>query len=271
MINIITNDRPMGAETAEPRTRLSAGLRFRKRSDQVAEQIKIWIVSHKMEPGNRLPQEKELCRLFGVSKGTMREALKALEVQGLVEIMTGPAGGAVIAAVSQEQTMDLLGNYLYFHTPTVEQIYDVRRILEPELAVAAVDHLTEDHFARLEALIRRTAVPTTTTEERREQRSAELEFHDVLAEACPNTWLAFICRFMNRFLAEFIVFRRIYMSPQKEFARSNLASHEELMVALRRRDKAAVRRIMAEHMKEAAAHMTNLDGVVDRSFLLRSD
>lgn len=261
----------MGDEISEFCARLPAGPRFRKRSDQVAEQIKIWIVSQKLEPGTRLPQEKELCRLFAVSKGTMREALKALEVQGLVEIMIGPAGGAMIAAVSKEQAMDLLGNYLYFQTPTVEQVYNVRKILEPELAVAAVDHLTEEHFARLETLIRRTAMPTSTAEERREQRSAELEFHDVLAGACPNPWLAFICTFMNRFLAEFIVFRRIYLSPQREFARANLAAHEELLIALRRRNKAAVRRLMAEHMKEAALHMSNLDGVVDRSFLLRSE
>ncbi len=223
-----------------------------------------------MRPGDRLPQERDLIRLFGVSKGTAREALKALEVQGLVDIVTGPGGGAAIAEVSEERTMELLGNYFYFRTPTVKEIYDVRMILEPELAVSAVDHLNDDHFVRLDGLIRKTAIAPTTPEERRDQRTAELDFHNVLAEACPNAWLAFACRFMNRLLAEFVVFRKIYMSPQKDFARSNLSSHEELLEAFRRRDKTKVRRIMAQHMEEAAAHMSNLDGVVDRTFLLRS-
>ena len=250
--------------------RWSTNVRFRKRSDQVAEEIKTWVVTHNMMPGDRLPQEKDLIRLFGVSKGTAREALKALEVQGLVDIVTGPGGGAAIAEVSEERTMELLGNYFYFRTPAVKEIYEVREILEPELAVLAVDHLTNDHFARLKDLIRKTTNAPTTSEERRDQRTAELEFHNVLAEACPNTWLAFACRFMNRLLAEFVVFRKIYMSPQKDFARSNLASHEELLEAFKRRDKTKVRRIMAQHMEEAAAHMSNLDGVVDRTFLLRS-
>lgn len=230
----------------------------------------MWIVSHNLAPGAKLPQEKDLIQLFGVSKGTIREALKALEVQGLVEIVTGPGGGATIAAVSEQRMMDLLGNFLYFRTPTVQQIYEARIILEPELAVSTIGHLTENHFARLALLIQKTSLPTTKPEERREQRSAELKFHDVLAEACPNTWLAFICRFMNRFLAEFITFRKVYMSPQRGFARSNLACHEALLAALRQKDTQAVRRIMAEHMQQAASHMSKLDGVVDRTFLLRS-
>jgi DNA-binding FadR family transcriptional regulator len=243
--------------------------RFRKRSDQVAEQIKMWIVTHKMSPGDKLPQEKELIALFGVSKGTMREALKALEVQGVVEIVTGPGGGAIIAAVSDARIMGLLLNYFYYRTPTVNEIYDVRKVLEPELAVAAVDHLTAEHFERLESLIRKTSQPTATADERREQRAAELDFHNVLADACPNAWLALACRFMNQFLAEFIVFRKIFMSPQREFARDNLCSHQKLLAAFRRRDKMEVRRLMAIHMDEAAAHMSKLEGTVDRTFRLR--
>jgi DNA-binding FadR family transcriptional regulator len=235
----------------------------------VAEQIKMWIVRHRMTPGDRLPQEKELIEHFGVSKSTVREALKALEVQGMVDIVTGPGGGAAISAVSDQRAMDLLRNYFYFRTPTVSEIYAVRKLLEPELAVAAIDHLTDEHFARLASLLQKESRPTESAEDRREQRAIELEFHNVLVDACPNAWLALSCRFMNQFLAEYIVFRKIYMSPQREFGRDNLTSHEALLVALKRRDKADVRAIMTAHMEEAASHMSKLDGTVDRTFLLR--
>lgn len=253
-----------------PSERWITNRRFRKRSDQIAEEMKAWIVTHNMRPGDKLPQEKELTRHFGVSKGTAREALKALEVQGLVHIVTGPGGGAVIAEVSEDRAMDLIGYYFYFRTPTVRQIYDVRKILEPELAVSAIGHLTEEHFTRLHALITDTAAASSSASRRRELRKRELEFHDVLAEACPNTWLSFACRFMNRLLGDYIVFRKLYLAPQREFARSNACAHETLLSALRRGREGEVRRVMARHMEEAANHMIALEGSVDRSFLLRS-
>jgi DNA-binding FadR family transcriptional regulator len=246
-------------------------IRFRKRSDFIAEEIKGWIVTHDMKPGDRLPQEKELMQIFGVSKGTTREALKALEVQGLVTIATGPTGGAALVEVPEEHAMQLLGHYFYFRPPTAKQIYEVRRILEPEAAAAAVGHLTDSHYGRLERLMADCGRRTQTAEERRQQRIAELEFHNVIADACPNQWLAFSCRFMNRLLSDLIVFRKIYLAPQQDFAHDNLRAHKALMKAFRRGEEAAVRSLMAEHMEEAAEHMINLNGVVERKFFLRRE
>ncbi|UUZ67039.1 GntR family transcriptional regulator [Polaromonas sp. P2-4] len=67
-----------------------------KRSDQVVNGIKRWIVQTRQQVGNKLPQEKELIDQMGVSRGTVREALAALQVQGLVAISTGPNGGATL-------------------------------------------------------------------------------------------------------------------------------------------------------------------------------
>jgi DNA-binding transcriptional MocR family regulator len=72
----------------------SPPLRSQKRGDLVVEEIKRWIAERRLGPGDKLPKEDELQTLFGVSKGTAREALKSLEVQGLVTVSTGPAGGA---------------------------------------------------------------------------------------------------------------------------------------------------------------------------------
>ena len=77
----------------------SPHLRAPKRGDLVVEEIKRWIAERRLGPGDKLPKEDELQTLFGVSKGTAREALKSLEVQGLVTVSTGPAGGATIGEV----------------------------------------------------------------------------------------------------------------------------------------------------------------------------
>ena len=65
---------------------------IRKRSDQVAYQIKETIISNRLPPGEKLSDEKDFLKTYRVSKGTMREALKSLEVQGLVNIKTDPRG-----------------------------------------------------------------------------------------------------------------------------------------------------------------------------------
>src|SRR6266508_4380325 len=99
-----------------------APLSRRKLSDQVVDRIKHWLMAKNIKPGDRLPQEKELVEIFGVARSTMREALKALEVQGLISIVAGRSGGAIIAEVGYETAAGLLGNYFYFQNLQAGQI-----------------------------------------------------------------------------------------------------------------------------------------------------
>ena len=89
---------------------------IRKRSDLVADQIKEAIISKKLPPGERLSDEKDFLKTHKVSKGAMREGVKSLEVQGLVNIKIGPGGGASVARVSAEKTNELLWNYFFQET-----------------------------------------------------------------------------------------------------------------------------------------------------------
>ena len=122
---------------------MQRSFRAQKRGDMVVEEIKRWIGARRLVPGDKLPKETALQELFGISKGTAREALKSLEVQGLVTVSTGPAGGATISEVPLERTFQLVQNYLFFRDLNVAQIYSIRRMLEPELAAGAVAHLTD--------------------------------------------------------------------------------------------------------------------------------
>ena len=123
---------------------------IRKRSDLVADQIKEAIISKKLPPGERLSDEKDFLKTYRVSKGTMREALKSLEVQGLVKIKTGPGGGASVARVSAEKTNELLWNYFFSRNVSLEDIYAVRKLVEPELAASVAEHLDEEDLQLLE-------------------------------------------------------------------------------------------------------------------------
>src|ERR1700761_3013219 len=104
------------------RMKLKTNLRTPKRGDLMDEEIKRWVADGKFAPGDKLPKEQELQTLFGVSKGTAREALKSLEVQGLVTLSTGPTGGATIGAVPFDRAFQLVQNYLFFRDVDVAQI-----------------------------------------------------------------------------------------------------------------------------------------------------
>jgi len=140
---------------AMDRTKAGAAIEIKqqKRGDLVAEEIKRLITEKDLKPGDRLPREVELQQLFSVSKSTIREALKSLEVQGLIKVSTGPSGGGMVVEVPLDRTLQLLQNYLFFKDVSIDDIYTVRKLLEPELAAGAVPHLTEQDFEALEASI----------------------------------------------------------------------------------------------------------------------
>jgi len=109
----------------------------------VAEAIKDWVVEQGMQAGDRLPGEVELIERFGMAKGTIREAMRILEAQGLIKTRTGPGGGSFVHEVSRQRAKALLGNYFYFKDLTIGDIYQLRLTLEPELAASLAGKLSE--------------------------------------------------------------------------------------------------------------------------------
>jgi len=243
----------------------------KKRPMRIAEEIKDWIVTRGLKPGDRLPGERELIDRFQASKGTIREALRVLETQGLVRSRTGPGGGTFVEALAASRAMELLGNYFFFQNPTIGDIYALRRILEPELGASIVGRLEEADFKRLEQTMQIYVEPPRDLEEERRQRHAELDFHGILVDYCPNPVLAFMCRFLQSLLRDLTVCRRIYEVPNPDLRESGLTYQVRLLRALRREDAAAAREILYEHMCTAQRYMEEREAVLQTRFLQVSD
>ncbi|WP_342709789.1 FCD domain-containing protein [Bradyrhizobium sp. B124] len=247
-------------------------LKIQKRADLVTEEIKQLITQKNLRPGAKLPMEKELQRLFSVSKSTIREALKSLEVQGLITVSTGPTGGATIIEVPLERTFQLLQNYLFFKEVSMEDIYAARRLLEPELAAGSVPFLSDEQLDALEHNIE-TCQPTSHEPSRLvRQRQADLDFHDILAAANPNPFLRFACELINEMLRRLVVFST--QTPPEEHAKfgcANVKFHGEIAKAARARDSERVRALMKAHMEEASEYVKRLDGRLDGRLILDSE
>lgn len=227
----------------------------RKRSDMVADEVRDLIISRDLKPGDRLPSDW-LEHLEGtVAKGTMREAMKALETEGLINRRTGPGGGAFVSALSGDQAIRLVSNLFLFQQPSIADIYALRKLLEPELAAGLAGKLDEQAYEALQATIRLYDHEPATAEEEFNQRIAELDFHSLLAAQSENTILAFVCIFLHRLLHELAVCRAIYDKPNPELREVGLRFQIPLLQLLRRGDADGAREMMRDHMIEAEQYM----------------
>lgn len=253
----------------------SARPRFQKRSDVVAERLKRWIVDTELQPGDRLPQEKQLIDEFGVSKGTVREALKALEVQGLITVSTGPKGGARIAKVPLETAARLLDNYFFFEDLSVDDLYRLRLMVEPELAYIVAPLITDDDLEALERVVAFCDCAPVDPAVERDQRMADLDFHDILAERCPNPLIRFSCRFINSLIKKGFVYQQLFDSVDGRGKIDNMETmvtdgnraHRALIAAFRNRDADQARALMLDHMREAYAHLRRMEVTLKGGFL----
>lgn len=239
----------------------------RKRTDEIVDAIKRTIIAHGLQPGDRLPQERELMEQFSASRGTIREALKSLEVQGLIRTRTGPGGGAFIDSMSENRAMSLLSNYLFAKTVTIADIYALRKVVEPLAAVSAMANMDAGGYDRLNAIIAIYDHEPADAEERWEQRMAELDFHGVVAEYADNALLAFTCRFLQRLLKDLAVCHDIYVQPKPVLRAQGIDYQRRMIAAMQAGDAGAVHTIMADHMAYAERSMLDLQAELTGDFL----
>lgn len=245
---------------SKPEPRLS-------RPVQVAEAIKDWVVQEGLHAGDRLPGEAELIERFGMAKGTIREAMRILEAQGLIKTRTGPGGGSFVHEVSRMRAKALLGNYFYFQDLTIDDIYQLRLLLEPDLAASLAGKLSPEALEELEQLVAGYAEPSKSLDEERAQHVASLRFHAVLAEQADNPLLGFILDFMVNLLSDLTVYRKLYSPPNTELWAKGRDYQTRLLMALREGDKGAARAIMKAHMETAWSLMRGQEAEMARRFI----
>ena len=244
-----------GEKSPEPGRLDVLPARRQKRSDEIAARLRDMISRRGLTPGDRIPQEWLDDQEMKASRGTVREAMKALETQGLIKTRTGPGGGAFVTALSGEQAIGLLSNLFLFNQPSIADIYAIRKLLEPELAAGLAGRLEPAALEALHATVRLYENEPVTAEEEFSQRIAELDFHSVLAGFSENRLLAFVLVFTHTLLREMTVCRDIYAVPNPTLRETALDHQVRLIRYLKSGDAAAARRLMGEHMEAAERYM----------------
>lgn len=217
-------------------------VRVARASDGIIHQIKESIFAGDLRPGHALPSEKELAEQFGVSRITVRDALRVLESQGLIQIKVGARGGAFVAAPSTGPVSESLTNMLRLKQATLADLVEARILVEPHVAAMAAQRATPDDLAAMERAVAAA----------REARAAgdryfipnSVAFHLALAEAARNPVLLFA---VNSFRALFHEALSALL-PADDMAERAIADHQKILDAIRARDGERARDVMREHL-----------------------
>lgn len=163
--------------------------RVRKAYEQVADQLRELIIDGSLELGQRLPNENELARMFGVSRATVREGLRVLVAQNLLRTSNGSGGGTYVTRPTVDHISEFLRGSYSVLTETqdvsLDEFLEARETLEvAAVRLAAVRH-SQDDLDRLAETIPEGPLALSSDD----QFSYNRDFHRVLAEACGNTLL----------------------------------------------------------------------------------
>jgi GntR family transcriptional repressor for pyruvate dehydrogenase complex len=154
-------------------------------TDAAILDLKGMIVNGELQPGDRLPKEVDLARRLGLSRNSLREAVRALAMINILDVRQGD--GTYVTSLAPELLLDAVTFVVDFHRDqSVLQFLEVRRILEPAATALAATQISAGELAELSALIDEIT-PDTPVEDRVER---DLEFHRRIAAASGNVVLA---------------------------------------------------------------------------------
>jgi DNA-binding FadR family transcriptional regulator len=172
---------------------------FEAISDQIRDQIR----TGALRTGDRLPNERELANTLGVSRHAVREALRALESVGLVELRKGASGGAFISRGRPDVITDAMRDMFHVGGISLEQLTETRLLLESAIVRLACERADPRAFDALEDNVRR-AEAETQAGNLAAKTALNIEFHTLLAAATGNPLLAMLTGAVMNVLREFV-------------------------------------------------------------------
>jgi len=220
--------------------------------EEIVSKIKDMVEKGRFKSGDQLPVERELAEVFRVSRSSVREALRSLESQGFIESRQG--NGTYIASQPVESLVSPLASVILSEKDDQMELFEMRRMIEPDLAYLAAERATEEEIAMMEEIL---VLQEEKIARGESGTDVDKDFHYVMARATKNKVLLRITDNIIDLLAES---REQYLQvegrPQKSILR-----HREVLEAIRAGDPERAEKCMLEHLMDIE---TSLFGVAGR-------
>jgi DNA-binding FadR family transcriptional regulator len=221
-------------------------LKVPKASDLLASELRERILSGEYVEGSGLPAERELVVQTGLSRTTVREALRILEVQGLVQIRTGRTGGAFVQRPGEGAMARTVEHIIRGHQIELAALLEIRAALEPYCAELAAENGTTEHLAAIDS-----AVLSVGDADGDPERTAEanIQWHVAVARASRNELLAGVALALERAVH---AAARSSGDGIDELEKKTVREHQAIAAAIRARDASAAANLMQKHVTAAA-------------------
>jgi GntR family transcriptional regulator, transcriptional repressor for pyruvate dehydrogenase complex len=199
------------------------GNRPRRLPEVVAEQMQEFIFESKLRPGDKMPTEPELAKMYDVSRQVVREAARLLDQRGLVEIRAGR--GMTVSALSADGVSEFYRLLLRFDPENFTELMEVRQILEPSIARLAAGRRTSSHVEKMRAIIDQAQASLDDFDK---CLALDLAFHDAVSECSGNRLLARLAEPVNSTLREVYRVPTAYLASQPSTIQEHLAILEAI-------------------------------------------
>ncbi len=223
-------------------------LNEKRNFEKIVDLLKEKVFSGEFGPGHRLPPERELADALKVSRLSVREAYRALEMFGMLEIKRGNEGGAFIRGPSRRSIIQSVSDLFRFQGITLEEWNEARLLLELDIARLAVKRTEARECAHLEGLIRKayekidSGIPA---------HQEHIDFHLAFAELAHNPILYTAYNSMMDLLLNNLIGLKVTL----EHSRTATLAHVSIVDALKRGDFDRLCKVIEEHVREAGKRL----------------
>ncbi|MFZ3264271.1 MAG: FadR/GntR family transcriptional regulator [Terriglobales bacterium] len=215
-------------------------VRRNKVYEEVARQIERLILK-KLRPGDKLPSERDLAETLGVSRSSIRDAIRSLELMGMVEPRQG--AGTIVREISSDSLANPLANVLKRKEELVSELLDFRIMLEPPLAARAAKRVSPDEISEMEEILQRQQEKQSRGEA---AVTEDAEFHYSIALASGNSVVLKVLDIvMDLLRGTRERSLQVEGRPQK-----SLAGHRRILAALKRHDAEGAKAAMRRHIED---------------------
>jgi GntR family transcriptional repressor for pyruvate dehydrogenase complex len=229
-----------------------AALRRERVSESVANQIRQAIFCGQLEPGHKLPPEREMAEQFETSRVALREALRSLEQEGMIAIRRGSGGGAFVADFDNalRALTESLNTVVKLGQAKSDHLTEVRSMLEPMMARVAAARATKDDLAAMSTVVEAQEEELRTGAL---SRKYDMEFHRLIANACHNPVLSIVVTAINDAIRDAIYRSKLTREMREQVVRY----HRALFQSIAARDPESAGRIMGEHVVAVQRHVSS--------------
>lgn len=204
-----------------------------------------------LKPKDKLPSENELTQIFGVSRVAVREAIRALEQYGIIEVRQGSLGVAYIKEMDLDTVVGQIGNALRMTNVTFQHLADARATLEEIILSKSIPSKMDDKdFLRLENTIA-TAKSHFKENRSRERLLANFEFHTMIAEMTGNP----IIILMHKLIVDLSFYFFENVEPSVPMIQKTFEDHNKIVKLLKQGEFKKASYICSQHIQEVSARI----------------